>query len=91
MGVSFHTLTRSVTTRMVGDVSSQAVDAYREGLRERLQQLKAEAQKLERDWWESRAIRTRDEAFLQAAKRAQANGNGPLPYPGELDANAELS
>lgn len=81
VGVSFHTLTRSVTIGVGKEVCSQAADVCREALRERLQQLKAEAERLDLDWRESREVRASDKALVQASKREQVKGNGPLPYP----------
>ena len=89
VGVSFHTLTRSVTIGMYSDAFSQVADVCREGLRERLRQLQGETEQLRLDWQESREIKVRDKALVQAAKRA--NGDAPLPHPGELDANSYLS
>ncbi|SFQ49207.1 hypothetical protein [Hymenobacter arizonensis] len=91
VGLSLHTLTRSVTIGVGKDVSSHAAAACREALRERLQQLKAEKELLCLDWRESRESRARDKVLVQAAKRAEAQKDGPIPNPGELDANAGLS
>ena len=52
VGISFHTLTRSVTIGVGSGFASQVADACREALRERLQQLKAEALGLRREWRE---------------------------------------
>ena len=76
VGVSFHTLTRSVTIRISREVGSQAMDASREALRERLLQLKGETERLRLDWQESREMRVRDKALVRAAKRAhEASGD----------------
>lgn len=85
VGVSFHTLTRNVAIGVGKEVCSQAVDVCREALRERLLQLKAEAERLDLDWRESREIRVRDRALVQAAKREQAKDDGPMPYPSASD------
>jgi len=69
VGVSFHTLTRSVTIGVGKEVGSQAMDACREALRERLRQLKGEAERLRLDWRESREIKACDKAMVRAAKR----------------------
>ena len=90
VGISFHTLTRSVKIGVDKAVCSQAVDVCREALRERLLQLKTEAERLDLDWRESREIRVRDKALVQAAKREQAKGNGPLPYPSIASDNPPL-
>ena len=82
VGVSFHTLTRSVTIGGGNEVCSQAMDVCREALRERLLQLKAEAERLNLDWRESREMRARDKALVQAAKREQDKENGLLPHSG---------
>ncbi|GAB3843726.1 hypothetical protein GCM10028822_00210 [Hymenobacter terrigena] len=81
VGISFHTLTRSVTIGVGKEVCSQAVDVCREALRERLLQLKREMERLDLDWRESREIRVRDKALVQVAKRKQAKGDAPIPYP----------
>ena len=69
VGISFHTLTRSVTIGGCSDAFSQVADVCREGLRERLQQLKGEKERLRLDWRESREIKACDKAMVRAAKR----------------------
>ena len=72
--VSFHTLTRSVTIGVCSGSFSQMADICREGLRERLRQLKGETERLRLDWRESREIRARDKALVRAAKREHDAG-----------------
>ena len=83
VGISFHTLTRRVTVAVAKEVASPAADACREWLREQLQQLRAEAQGLRRDWQESRELKARDQALAQAAKRALSSGEQPISHPGD--------
>lgn len=87
VGVSFHTLTRSVTIGVGREGSSQAVDACREALHQRILQLKREMERLDLDWRESREMKVRDKKLVKTAQRLRGSEESPLPYSGESDAN----
>jgi hypothetical protein len=80
VGVTFHTLGQKMKVGISASASSSLVDVVREALRERLQELKKETERLRLDWREHDELRAHDLTFLSQAKRAQANGLAPVPY-----------
>lgn len=66
--VQLHSLTETLTLPISAAVGAQLADVLREALRDRRQELQAEARQLEDDWRESQALRARDKATLRAAK-----------------------
>jgi hypothetical protein len=81
VALSFHTLTGTLTLPLTGHLIAQAAHECHEVLRERRQQLKESATQLQHDGQENDTQRQRDQQFLKAAKKAQATGDPPVPYP----------
>jgi hypothetical protein len=70
LSVQLYSLTDALTLPLSAAVGAQLADILRETLRDRRQELQAEARQLEDDWRESQTLRARDKATLRAAKAA---------------------
>ena len=57
VALTLHSVTQTLTIPIERAAGAQVVDTLREALRERRQELKAEAQQLRQDWQESEMLR----------------------------------